>query len=151
MTTPSPSLAPLSAALLASLRAQITRVGDLSAPAAAAPPYAFLTKVDTRWTGSLANPFEMVVVTYQVQCVALDTAGVEFLEHRARIALATPPVIPDWRVLRYITPSGPGGIRVDRDVNPPLAYSTPQWQLTAQPDGNLAPVPVSAGDSYSGY
>lgn len=135
MTSPlvAPSLAPLSAAVLAALRTQIRHVGDLGAPPGADPPYAFLSKTDTTWTGSMRNPFEMVVVTYQVQCVALDTAGVEFLEHRARQALAEPPAVEGWRVLRYMPPDGPGGIRLDRDVTPHLAFATPQWRLTAQP------------------
>lgn len=81
----------------------------------------------------MRNPFEMAVVIYQVQCVALDSAGVEFLEHRARQALAEPPSAEGWRVLRYMPPEGPGGTRLDRDVTPHLAFSTPQWRLTAQP------------------
>jgi len=136
MTTPlvAPSLAPISTALLERLRTSTGRpIGDLGAPPNASSPYGFLSRTDTRWTGSLRNPHEMVVVTYQVQCVALDTAGVEFLEHRVRLALAVPPQADGWRVLRFAPPDGPSGIRVDRDVTPALAYSTPQFVITAQP------------------
>jgi hypothetical protein len=136
VTTPmvSPSLAPLSAAILAQLRNSTGRpIGDLGAPPDASPPYGFLTRIDTRWTGSLRNPHEMVVVTYQVQCVALDTAGVEYLEHRVRLALAVPPQAEGFRVLRYAPPDSPSGIRVDRDVTPHLAFSTPRFTITAQP------------------
>lgn len=133
MVALAPSLAPISAAVLAALRTKITRVGDLGAPAGGVP-YAFLSRTDTRWTGSLRNPHEMACVTYQVQCVALDSAGVDFLEHKAREALAVAPLAAGWRVLRYVPPDGPGGIRVDRDVTPALAFSTPQWRLWAQPD-----------------
>lgn len=134
MTAPmvAPSLAPLHAAVLAALRSRIPRVGDMGAPEGD-PPYAFLSRTDTRWSGSLANPHEMVTAVFQVQCVALDSAGVDWLEHRARLALALPPVAEGWLVLRYLPPDGPGGIRVDRDVTPHLAFSTPEWRVTAQP------------------
>ena len=136
MTAPlvAPSLASLSTAILERLRTSTGRpIGDLGAPPNAAAPYGFLTRTDTRWTGSLRNPHEMVVVVYQVQCVALDTAGVEFLEHRVRVAMADPPSAAGWRVLRYAPPDGPSGVRVDRDVTPHLAFSTPQFRITAQP------------------
>jgi hypothetical protein len=129
-----PSLAPLAAALLDVLRRGTGRpIGDLAAPPDASLPYGFLSRVDARWTGSLANPHEMVVVVYQVQCVALDTAGVEYLEHRVRLALAVPPPAEGFRVLRYAPPDSPSGIRVDRDVTPHLAFSTPRFTITAQP------------------
>jgi hypothetical protein len=136
VTTPlvAPSLAPLAAALLDRLRTSTGRpIGDLGAPADAGLPYGFLSRGDTRWTGSLRNPHEMVVVIYQVQCVALDTAGVEYLEHRVRQALATPPAAAGFRILRYLPPDGPAGIRLDRDVTPHLAFSTPRFTITAQP------------------
>lgn len=135
MTTPrvAPSLAPLHAALKARLATTGRPVGDSAAPPDAAPPYYFLTRGDTRWSGSLSNPHEMVTVVFQVQCVALDTAGVEWLEHRARLALADPPPAAGWRILRYLPPDGPGGVRIDRDIEPPLLYATPRWRLTAQP------------------
>lgn len=136
MTTPAvaPSLAPIAAALLERLRAGTDRpIGDLGAPPDAEAPYGFLSRVDARWHGSMANPHEMVTVVFQLQCVAFDTAGVDYLEHRARLALAEPPSAEGWRILRYLPPDSPGGIKVDRDVEPPLAFSTPQWRLTAQP------------------
>lgn len=127
-----PSLAPITASVLAALRSQISRVGDLGAPTGGVP-YAFLARSDTAWEGSLRTPFQVVRVTYQVQCVALDSAGVDFLEHKARTALDAPPVVAGWRVLRYMVPDGPGGIQRDEDTTPHLFFSTPQWRLWAQP------------------
>lgn len=128
-----PSLAPLTQAVLEALRTRIPNVGDLGKPAGAEPPYAFLSRAHTRWTGSMGNPHEMVIAVYQVQCVAYDSDGVDWLEHQARQALASPPVVTGWRVLRYLPPDGPGGVRLDDDVDPPVAFSSPQWRVTAQP------------------
>ena len=136
MTAPlvAPSLATLSTAILDRLRTSTGRpIGDLGAPPDAAAPYGFLSRGDTRWSGSLRNPHEMVTVVYQVQCVALDSDGVEWLDHRVRSALSLPPPAAGWRVLRYAPPDGPSGVGLDRDVTPHLAFSTPQFVITAQP------------------
>lgn len=131
-----PSLAPIHTALLQLLRTGTGKqIGDLGAPPEPVPPYGFLAKVDARWSGSLRNPHEQVAITYQLTCVALDSAGVEWLEAKARQVLAEPPVVPGWSLSRWRPPldSGQGGIRLDRDVTPHLAFSTPQWRMWAQP------------------
>lgn len=129
-----PSLAPVTTAFLEQIRAATGRpIGDLAAPPAADVPYGFLAKIDTRWSGSLRNAHEVAQIVYQLTCVGVTTEQVEWLEHAARVALATPPAVTGWVLSHFRTPDQPGGIRIDQDVNPPLAYSTPQWRLWAQP------------------
>lgn len=136
MTTPEPpSLAPIAAALLDTLNAgtpEHIAFGDLGAPPGAGDLYGFLTRVDLAWSGSWANPHEMATVVYQAQCVGLDAAGVEALEHLVRVLLAPAPSVAGWQVIDWESLGGPG-IRVDRDTTPERAYSTPRWRLIAQP------------------
>lgn len=129
-----PSLAPITVELIR-LVEQVTGrpTGNTEAPHGAAPPYSFLSRVDTIWSGSLAGEFEMATVVFQLQCIGLDAAGVEWLEHRARIALDPVPVFAGWSVIDWEPLGSPGGIRPDRDVTPHLYFSTPQWRLIAMP------------------
>ncbi len=138
MTSPAitaPSLAPITVELMRVLALATGRpIGNTGAPAGATAPYGFISRIDTSWSGSMLSDYEMATVVYQMTCVALDPAGVEWIENRAQNALATPPTVPGWLFIDWEPLGSPGGVRPDRDVTPHLYFSTPQWRLIAQAD-----------------
>lgn len=130
-----PSIAPITDALLAALRtATGTPVGSGQKPNGAVPPYCFLTRINLQWTGTLGDPWHEALITYQLQCIALDHDVVELLEEKAAPVFATLTPPTGWAFVAR-QPLGSPGIRLDKDEHPeaPLFYSTPQWSLWAQP------------------
>lgn len=130
-----PSVAPITDALLTALATAMgVPVGSGQKPPGAVPPYGFLTRINLMWTGPLGDPWHEAELTYQLQCIALDHTVVELLEDKAAPVFAALAAPAGWAIVGA-HPLGSPGIRLDKDEHPevPLFYSTPQWQVWAQP------------------
>lgn len=141
MTTPAraPSIAPITAAVVAALETTGRPIGRNGAPPTGpdgvSTPYAFVTRTAQTWTGSWANAAEMASIAYQVTCVGATDDEVEWMYARARDVLADAPVVAGWEFIEWLAPEVDPGVRPDDDdPNERLLFTTPIWRLTAMPN-----------------
>lgn len=80
--------------------------------------------------GSLADPFADAELVYQITTVARTAQEVRWLVGLIEPALAGLEV--DGRVVWQVEPED-GGVLLDRDVDPPVFYSTPRFRLRSSP------------------
>lgn len=120
-------------AVIAGLQTTGRPVGDAVRPPNGQPPYMFVTPFGGTRTGPMDDPDADASLTWQITCVAWDRTGAEWMADQAAGVMQTFAfAIPGRKVLRRESLSDQP-TQVDRDVEPPLFYSTPIWRLTTTP------------------
>lgn len=118
-------------AVITTLEAAGLTVGDGDASGLTAP-YAVVYTIDPNYYGTLDNPYENADIVYQVTCVGKTREQAEWVQDKAMVLLDGFEV--DGRHIAHVRPDGGPGVRPDRDVTPPVFFSTPRFTVKTTPD-----------------
>lgn len=120
-------------AVIAGLQTIGRPVGDAVRPPGGEPPYMFVTPFGGTRAGPVDDPDADASLTWQITCVGRDRTGAEWLADQAAEVMQTFPFAISGRAVVRRESLSDQPTQVDRDVTPPLFYSTPIWRLTTTP------------------
>lgn len=119
-------------AVIAALEGAGLTVGDGTADGLTVP-YAVVYNISGgRMSGNLDDPFEDADLVYQVTCVGRTREQAEWVADKATVTLVAGFSVAG-RSIVLVTPEGGPGTRADRDVTPPVYFSTPRYTIKSTP------------------
>lgn len=121
------------AAVIARLGDTGRPVGDAVAPDGGLPYVVVYPMPDARTDGSLVDPHQIAVYTFQLTSVALTREQAQWMQHKARVSLLgwTPTVAGIGATPLQLDDPGGGGVTRDDDVSPPQFYAVDRYRMYA--------------------
>jgi hypothetical protein len=121
-------------AVIARLVADTGRpVGEAVAPAGGLPYAVVYPMPDARHDGSLADPHQVAVYTFQLTAVGQTMEQAQWMQHKGRVSLLgwIPTVAGIGSTPVQLDDPGGGGVTRDDDVSPPQFYAVDRYRMYA--------------------
>jgi hypothetical protein len=119
-------------AVVVALEAAGLSVGDGSGDGLSVPYCVVYNISGGRMSGNLDDPFEDADLVYQVTCVGQTREQAEWVADKATVTLVNGLSVTG-RSIVLVTPEGGPGTRPDRDVTPPVYFTTPRFTIKSTP------------------